>query len=267
MSDAIDPPVVTGYENATWSRCAESYAETFHMLTGLGLPLLVKAAGIAPGRDVLDLGSGPGESTAMMAATGAQVTGVDFSKPMIETARRRHPTLRFHEGDVEVLPFGDRTYDAVVANCVVHHLARPLRVFEEVTRVLRPGGLFAFTVWGSLEEQTGFGVFFEAVQAHHSLAALPHGPLFGVIDQAVYEPLIIAAGLTDLRLDRHPIAWRTATLDPVLRGLWDWGNVAALPNDVQERIRSTTSANAERYRQDDGFVFPHSILLGLAARP
>jgi hypothetical protein len=96
---------------------------------------------------------------------------------------------------------------------------------------------------------------------------LPHGPLFGVIDQAVYEPFITAAGLTNLRLERHSIAWRTATLDPVLRGLWDWGNVAALPSDVQERIRSTTSANAERYRRDDGFVFPHSIVLGLAARP
>src|SRR5687768_12673533 len=138
MSDPIDPDVVTDYENATWSRCAESYAETFHLLSGLGVPLLVKAAGVAPGRDVLDLGSGPGESTAMIAATGARVTGVDFSKPMIETARRRHPTLRFHESDVEVLPFGDGSYDAVVANCVVHHLARPGRVFEEVARVLRP---------------------------------------------------------------------------------------------------------------------------------
>ena len=117
---------------------------------------------------------------------------------------------------------------------------------------------------GNLEEQTGFGVFFEALQAHHSLAALPQDPLFGVIDQAVYEPLITAAGLKNLRLGRHSIAWRTA---PVLRGLWDWANVAALPNDVQERIRSTTIANAGRYRRDDGFVFPHSLLLGLAAQP
>lgn len=267
MNDAIDPDLIARYENETWSRCAESYVETFHMLTSQGLPLLVKAAGLGPGRHVLDLGSGPGESTVTLAAAGASVSGADFSRPMIDVARRRHPTLRFYESDVETLPFEEATFDAVVANCVLHHLARPAKVFDEVARVLKRGGRFAFTVWGALEEQTGFGVFFEAVQAHHSLSALPHGPLFGVIDRAVYEPLARAAGLKDLELCRYPIAWRTATLDPVLRGLWDWGNIATLPPDVQERIRRSAGENAQRYRRDDVFVFPHSIMLGVATKP
>ena len=266
MQDSTSPDVVTRYENDTWSRCAESYADTFHMLTSQALPLLVEAAAIRGGQRVLDLGCGPGDGSASLARTGASVTGVDFARQMIDAARRRHPNLAFHEANAEALPFEDKTFDAVVANCVVHHLARPLVVFKEASRVLTPGGRFAFAVWGALEEQTGFGVFFAAVQAHHDAEALPHGPLFGVTDRSLYEAMLAEAGFKDVRLGRHDVVWRTTTLDPVLRGLWDWGNMAALPRPTQERIEATTRENAKAYRQNEGFVFPHSVLLGVGVR-
>lgn len=47
------------------------------------------------------------------------------------------------------------------------------------------------------------------------------------------------------------------TLDPVLRGLWTWGNIAALPPQTQARIEATTRENASAYRRPDGFAFPH----------
>jgi SAM-dependent methyltransferase len=93
MQDSTSPDVVTRYENETWSRCAESYADTFHMLTSQALPLLVKAATIPSDSRVLDLGSGPGDASAMLVGIGASVTGVDFSRQMVEVARRRHPRM------------------------------------------------------------------------------------------------------------------------------------------------------------------------------
>jgi len=266
MHDSTSPDVVTRYENDTWTRCAESYPDTFHLLTSQSLPLLVQAAVIHGGDRVLDLGSGPGDASAMLAATGATVTGVDFSRRMVDVARRRHPKIAFHEADCEALPFGEKSFDVVVANCVVHHLARPVVVFKEVSRVLAPAGRFAFVVWGALEEQIGFGVFFAAVQAHHDAGALPHGPLFGVTDRGLYETMLGAAGLKPLQLSRHEVFWRTKTLDPVLRGLRDWGNIAALPRRTQEQIEAATRENARQYERQEGFAFPHSVLLGVAVK-
>jgi SAM-dependent methyltransferase len=266
MDNTTPADVVTRYEKDTWSRCAESYADTFHLLTSEALPHLVKAAAIGGGNRVLDLGSGPGDASAVVAGAGANVTGVDFSRPMVEVARRRHPTLTFHEADAEKLPFDRESFDASVANCVVHHLARPIVVFKEVSRVLKPHGRFAFTVWGAPEEQTGFGVFFAAVQAHHNIEALPQGPLFGVTDRATYETMLAEAGLGEFQLSRHEVVWRMRTLEPVLRGLWDWGNIAALPRQLQAKIEATTRENARTYQRHDGFVFPHSVLLGVAGK-
>ncbi|HET9851863.1 MAG TPA: methyltransferase domain-containing protein [Candidatus Limnocylindrales bacterium] len=266
MEQIIDEAAVSRFENETWSRCADSYPETFHLLTGRTIALLVRAAGIRAGTRVLDLGAGPGDGTAMLAETGAAVAGVDFSRTMVAAARRRHPGLTFHEGDAEVLPFADGVFDAIVSNFVVHHLARPALVFREVSRVLAPGGRFAFIVWASPEEQTGFGVFFAAVQAHHTLEALPHGPLFGVTDRAVYDKLARGAGFQGLQLTKHEVSWEMDGLDPLLRGLCVWGNIAALPQTVQHRIETTTRANAAAYQREGRFVFPHSVLLGVATK-
>jgi hypothetical protein len=83
----------------------------------------------------------------------------------------------------------------------------------------------------------------------------------------VYEPMIAAGGLADFQLDTHHIVWRSETLDPILRGFWDWGNMAALPQEAQDKIKATTRENAQPYAQSGQFVFPHVILCGSAAKP
>jgi hypothetical protein len=50
------------------------------------------------------------------------------------------------------------------------------------------------------------------------------------------------AGLVSLQLSRHGVVWRTGTLEPLLRGLWAWGNIAALPRQIQAQIEVTTWA-------------------------
>jgi SAM-dependent methyltransferase len=174
--------------------------------------------------------------------------------------------ITFREANAEQLPFGAGVFDAVVSNFTVHHLARPEVVFREVSRVLEPGGRFAFVVWGAPEAQSSFAAFFAAVAAHYTLDALPHGPLFGVTERSVYEPMLTGAGLTDCELSMHEIFWRIDGLESALRGWWDWGHLGALPQDVQDRIEATTRENAQRYEQRGRFEFPHTILLGIAVK-
>jgi ubiquinone/menaquinone biosynthesis C-methylase UbiE len=132
-----DADEVTQYELETWARCAEDYPDTFSGLTSEAIPLLLEAAEIRPGSQVLDLGSGPGNVAERFSQAGAMVTGVDFSPQMVETAQSRYPHITFRQANAEQLPFDDGVFDAVVSNYVVHHLARPEVVFREVSRVLK----------------------------------------------------------------------------------------------------------------------------------
>lgn len=266
MQEGFDPNVVAEYERNTWNRCAEDYVDTFAGITGETVPLLMEAARIRPGSQVLEIGSGPGHVADMLVQAGASVAGVDFSSKMVEVAQSRYPAIAFKQADAEQLPFDADSFDAVVANFVVHHLARPEKVFREVNRVLKPGGRFAFAVWGAPEEQSSIGAFFGAVMAHHDLEELPHGPLFGVTERSVYEPLLSQAGLENCELSIHEVFWKADSLDPILKGFWDWGNMAALPAETQTKIEQTTRENAQPYQQDGRYSFPHSILFGSAQK-
>jgi 2-polyprenyl-3-methyl-5-hydroxy-6-metoxy-1,4-benzoquinol methylase len=130
MSERFDPDVVAKYEHDTWSRCADDYIDTFAGITGETVPLLLEAAGIRSGSQVLEIGSGPGHVADLLVQAGASVTGVDFSSKMVEVAQSRFPEITFKQADAEQLPFEADSFDAVVANFVVHHLARPETVFR-----------------------------------------------------------------------------------------------------------------------------------------
>ena len=257
---------VTKYELETWARCAEDYLDTFSGLTSEAIPLLLEASEICPGSRVLDLGSGPGNVAEVFAGRGAEVTGADFSPQMVKVAQSRYPHISFKEANGEQLPFDDGAFDVVVCNYVVHHFARPEVVFREIFRVLKPGGRLVFAVWGVPEDQSSVGAFFGAVMTHHELAELPHGPLFGVTERSIYEPLLTQARLTDCRLTLHDVTWEMDSLDPLLQGFWDWGNMSALPLEVQAKIRETTRANSQAFNKDGMFVFPHTVLRGVALK-
>lgn len=94
-----------------------------------------------PGARVLDLGAGSGSMSQLLAAAGYQVDACD-----LEPALFRFPTVECRRADLnELLPYDDRAFDGVVCIEVLEHLDGHERLFREVQRVLRPGGVFLFT--------------------------------------------------------------------------------------------------------------------------
>src|SRR3974377_702935 len=91
---------------------------------------------------VVDLGCGSGVFTHLLARAGYDCIGLDISGKLIEVGRRKHPDLRFLQGDIEHLPFANASFDGVLLSGVVHHLPDPSRCAAEVFRVLRPQGRF-----------------------------------------------------------------------------------------------------------------------------
>jgi len=94
-------------------------------------------------RHIADLGCGTGHLLPWLAATGARVTGVDREAAMLDVARARTADLdnvQLVRGLLGALPLDDRSVDLAVVAFVLHHITTPGPVFEEVARVLVPGG-------------------------------------------------------------------------------------------------------------------------------
>ena len=111
---------------------------------GFLLPLLGESS------TVLDVGCGPGNITADLAARVAHgtVTGIDRSADVVARAAHDYPVdqhrnLHFRVADVTALPFEDGHFDVVYVHQVLQHLSNPVGALREMRRVLKVGGLLA----------------------------------------------------------------------------------------------------------------------------
>lgn len=266
MEDKYNPDFVTEFEIKTWDRCADNYMDTFTGITNETYLPLIDIGKITSGMEILEIGSGPGNFSDLLSKKGAKVNGIDFSEKMVDVAIKNFPHINFSQANAEEIPFKDNMFDVVVANFVVHHLARPEIVFQEVSRVLKKGGRFVFAVWGAPEKQASMGAFFGAVATYHDLGKLPHGPLYGITDKNIYETLFAQAGLNIDLFSLRQMTWNTASIDPVINGFSDWGNLTSLPQETQNNIINMTTENSKIYEKSGGYSFPHEILVGCAVK-
>ena len=128
---------------------AESYDRFMGVYSLQLAPQLADLAGVAKGSRVLDVGCGPGAlSTELVRRVGPDaVTAVDPSESFVEAARERLPGLRVEQASAEHLPFPDDSFDATIAQLVVHFMSDPVAGLAEMARVTRPGGFVAACVW------------------------------------------------------------------------------------------------------------------------
>ena len=140
-----DPAAFRDFEHAGWTSNVSEYGAAFTRLTRQSVIPLLDAVNLRHGARLLDVATGPGYVAAAAAARGARALGVDFSAPMVAHARAINPAVEFQEGDAEAVSFEDCSFDAVVMNFGMLHLARPERAMTEAARVLKPGGCFAFS--------------------------------------------------------------------------------------------------------------------------
>lgn len=241
-----DADAITEVERKTWDRSAAIYAESAAGLMRHALPVLIEACRLTRGSHAIDVGCEPGLVANMMAQTGASVVGVDLSPKMIKLARRSYPSLTFQEANVENLPFEADTFDAALANFAIHHFARPEVGCAEIRRVLKPGGRFVFA---APKDQHGFGAFIEAIQAHHTLDDLPHGPIYMDADQATYEKLLADSGFDKFDVELRQFTMAMESIEPLLAVGWTLCDLGHLPHVCRVRRPSKSFKQCDILRQ------------------
>jgi ubiquinone/menaquinone biosynthesis C-methylase UbiE len=262
------------FEHAGWQGAARRYDDAFGSLTRQAIDPLLDAAQVRAGARVLDVASGPGYAAAAAAQRGAQVAALDFSGAMVEMARSQNPEIEFREGDAGALPFADGSFDAVVMNFGMLHLAQPERAVSEALRVLRPGGRYAFTVWAKPEEAVGFGIILDAVRKHGNPdVPLPLGPpFFRFSDASECDNVLKVAGFRNVDVRKVPQVWRFSAcgllFEAFLAGtVRTQGLLHAQSAPALEAIREAVGRVAGEYENHGTVEIPMPAVLAAALKP
>jgi arsenite methyltransferase len=169
---------------------------------GLGCGLPTQFAKIKKGDVVIDLGSGAGNDAFIARAeTGetGKVIGIDFTPAMLDKARANTDKLGYHnvefrQGDIEKMPVTANTADVVVSNCVLNLVPNKHGVFQEIFRVLKPGGHF------SISDIVLVGELPAKIQEAAEMYA---GCVSGAIQKEDYMGLIDGSGFKNMTLQKE----------------------------------------------------------------
>ena len=180
--------------NEIFKREGKVFAEPHEDVPGVVELLRLRGAST-----ILDLGCGTGRHVVYLARSGFSVFGLDNSPEGLRITRqwldeeRLDANLRL-QGMTEQLPYEDRFFDAVISVQVIHHadIATIRRIVQEITRILKPGGLLFVTV-PQLKDggpYASWGTNFEQVEPHTFLPL--DGPEQGLLHhyftpQELYE--------------------------------------------------------------------------------
>lgn len=139
-----------------------------------------------PLSSLLEVACGTGVVTRALASalpSTVEIIATDLNQAMLDHAATLpiSRAVKWRQADATVLPFEDESFDAVVCQFAVMFIPDKAKVLSEARRVLRPGGVFVFDVWGPIEENefadvitTALGSVFPG-DPPRFLARTPHG--------------------------------------------------------------------------------------------
>lgn len=260
-----------------WARHAEAM-EPF--ASQFGRPAL-DLVDLAPGRDVADLGCGPGLTTMEIArrvGPSGTATGLDVSPRMIQTATARAEAgglrnVRFEVGDPGDGPIG--RFDSIFSRFGVMFFDAPATAFRNIAGSIRPGGLLVAVVWAELDANPW--MFLPTMFAAGPLdvdLALPApgepGP-FSLSNATETVSLLESCGFVDVEVVRREGEWAfdTDTADDVIAQMLSVGAVGAAWAAADPRARAAAveavRAGCGDHRRGDAWRLPATALIVSAA--
>ena len=200
-----------GTDPRAWADLAEAHNRPL-------FEAVLDAAGTGPGTQLLDVGCGSGLTLVLAAQRGVRPAGLDVSPGLLGIARERLPGADLREGDMESLPFGDASFDAVTGVNAFQFAGDPRRALAEAARVLRPGGRVVASLFAAPERSQG-------TVAHEAMSALippasagDHAP-YALSAPGNLEAALASAGLHAAGSGEVVCDWCYASMNDAVRGL------------------------------------------------
>ena len=228
--------------------------------------LVARLGALAPPGEwsLLEVAAGSGVVTRAMAAglpASVAITATDLNQPMLDHAQSigTDRPVAWQQADVMALPFDDSAFDAVVCQFGAMFFPDRVAAYAEVARVLRPGGVFLFNTWDSIEHNEFPATVEEAVGTMFPddpplfMSRTPHG----YYDEAVIRADVAAAGFASpVRFDVVEARSRAATADIPARAFCHGtplSNEIAVrdPSRLGEAVTRSTAALERRFGTTD----------------
>ncbi len=249
---------------ASFSRAAESYDAVAELQRNVGTQLLARLpTSLRPDR-WLDLGCGTGYFTRALAERYAQGEGlaVDIAEGMLRHARPQGGAAHFIAGDAEALPLQSDSVDLLFSSLALQWCADFPRVLSEAQRVLRPGGVLAFS-------SLCVGTLQELRDSWLAVDGFVHVNRFRRFED--YQQLCAASGLQPLTLQRQAEVLHFPDLRSLTTSLKDLGAHNLNPGRPggltgRSRIRALIEAY-ECFRQAQGLPATYQVVYGVLQKP
>ncbi|MBV4542680.1 malonyl-ACP O-methyltransferase BioC [Pseudomonas vlassakiae] len=250
---------------ASFSRAAASYDSVAALQRAVGMSLLEQLPeDVAPTR-WLDLGSGTGHFSRVLGERFAQASGVavDIAEGMLCHARGEPGGAHYHvAGDAERLPLRDACVDLVFTSLAVQWCGQFASVLDEARRVLRPGGVLAFS-------SLCVGTLDELRASWQAVDGMVHVNRFRRFED--YQRLCAASGLTEVSLRRqaHVLHYPDVrSLTHELKALGAHNLNPGRPSGLTGRARMQGLLQAyEAFRQPQGLPATYQVVYGVLRKP
>lgn len=225
-------------------------------------PKFLEWAGVPSGVDVLDVGCGTGSlSNAILSRGPKSVVGIDASPAYVAYAAAkigRKQDISFEVGNAMDLPFSDNSFGAVVSSLMLNFAPDPARVVQEMSRVIRTGGLVAACVWDYAGKMEMLRAFWDAAASVRPDAKeKDEGGRSPICNPGRLADLFHGAGLIRVETGSVDVPMTFANFEdywnPFLGGQGPAGSYAMSLNerdreDLRELLRSRLA------RQSDGSI-------------
>ncbi len=143
-----------------WSGGGDAYNDISRQIAS-ALDHCVRRIGPQPNERILDLATGTGWTSRLLARSGATVTGADIASDLIAAATSRAKAeglnIAYEIADAEKLPYPDGSFDVIVSTFGVMFVSRPEAAATELARVCRKGGRIGLATW--LPEGNAYKMF------------------------------------------------------------------------------------------------------------